>query len=319
MSKEKREEDERINPHMPQYIVKPPWYFNPDSNDDNNTQSTTNNKLNHQRSQNEPTRLPITTHTQKGITSDRQVYKFRKGACENCGSMTHKLKECCERPRKRGARFTGKDFKPDEYIYEVPLDYEGKRDRWNGYDPDSYKKLVYEFKRYEEEKKRIKLEQIGEIEDERERKKILRDEDLNESLSSEDENKLLNPEVDAQFTEEEVNEYIEALKKDPKNKHFDFDKYSKEELYKFATSKSLNIGDDYSKYLLSLSLESAYYCPKSRSMRENPLAGQSSDKTSFKGDNYNLKSGDTQRLLDVEGFINQANTINKDLGVSILY
>ena len=49
---------------------------------------------------------------------------------------------------KRGAKFTGKDFCPDEYIYEVPLDYEGKRDRWNGYDPTLYKSVLEEYEEY---------------------------------------------------------------------------------------------------------------------------------------------------------------------------
>ena len=34
--------------------------------------------------------------------------KFRKGACANCGSMTHKRLDCMERPRKIGAKFTGR-------------------------------------------------------------------------------------------------------------------------------------------------------------------------------------------------------------------
>jgi len=36
--------------------------------------------------------------------------KYRKGACENCGAMTHKKKDCMERPRKVGAKYTGECF-----------------------------------------------------------------------------------------------------------------------------------------------------------------------------------------------------------------
>jgi pre-mRNA-processing factor SLU7 len=50
--------------------------------------------------------------------------------------MTHTAKTCIERPRKVGAKFTGKDIGQDEVISHVKLNYEGKRDRWNGYDPD---------------------------------------------------------------------------------------------------------------------------------------------------------------------------------------
>lgn len=44
--------------------------------------------------------------TEKGLSSN-VVQKFRKGACTNCGAITHNAKNCTERPRKLGARYTG--------------------------------------------------------------------------------------------------------------------------------------------------------------------------------------------------------------------
>ena len=62
-----------------------------------------------------------------------QVYKFRKGACTNCGSMTHDAKYCVERPRKVGAQYTGQNLKGDEHTKVKGTGYDEKRDRWNGY------------------------------------------------------------------------------------------------------------------------------------------------------------------------------------------
>ena len=71
--------------------------------------------------------------------------KFRKGACNNCGAITHKTKECLERPRKVGAKYTEKNIAKDEVIVEnLKLGFEGKRDRWNGYDVDQYTEQVLE-------------------------------------------------------------------------------------------------------------------------------------------------------------------------------
>ena len=44
-----------------------------------------------------------------------------------------------ERPRKIGAKYTGASFAPDEFSQpELKHDYEGKRDRWNGYNNEEY-------------------------------------------------------------------------------------------------------------------------------------------------------------------------------------
>jgi hypothetical protein len=47
---------------------------------------------------------------------------------------------CLSRPRKAGAKFTGKGIEADEVIEDVQLGYDARRDRWNGYDVvDKYK------------------------------------------------------------------------------------------------------------------------------------------------------------------------------------
>lgn len=59
--------------------------------------------------------------------------------------MTHEAKYCVDRPRKIGAKYTQRDFGKDEYIEEISLTYESKRDRWNGYDGNNYKHVIEEW------------------------------------------------------------------------------------------------------------------------------------------------------------------------------
>lgn len=71
-----------------------------------------------------------------------QATKFRKGACENCGSMTHKTKDCLERKRAKGAKWTGKNIAADDKVQDIKLtSFEAKRDRWNGFDTNEYTKV----------------------------------------------------------------------------------------------------------------------------------------------------------------------------------
>lgn len=86
--------------------------------------------------------------------------KYRKGACENCGAMSHKTKECMERPRKRGARWSGQGIQPDEVVQSIELGFDAKRDRWNGYDAEDHKQLIKEWELVEQERKKIKAKQV---------------------------------------------------------------------------------------------------------------------------------------------------------------
>ena len=84
--------------------------------------------------------------------------------------MTHDTKSCMERPRKVGAKRTNKHIAADEKIETFELDYDGKRDRWNGYDASSYAYHVNE--RYEAideaRRKYQKGQQLKKLEDDEE-------------------------------------------------------------------------------------------------------------------------------------------------------
>lgn len=76
-----------INPHIPQYISQAPWYV-----------SLGRPTLKHQRPQEEKQKHfnAINEWYKKGVKEGQKATKFRKGACENCGAMTHKKKDCLE-------------------------------------------------------------------------------------------------------------------------------------------------------------------------------------------------------------------------------
>lgn len=139
-----------INPHIPQYISESPWYLDPKGP-----------TLTHQRPQEEHQKKysTITEWYPKGADTLASTFKvptkYRKGACENCGAMTHKKRDCLDRPRKVGAKYSGNKFAPDEQVMpKLNHGWDGKRDRWNGYDSFAHTEVVEEFKKVEAVKKR---------------------------------------------------------------------------------------------------------------------------------------------------------------------
>ncbi|RVX76094.1 hypothetical protein B0A52_00451 [Exophiala mesophila] len=131
------------NEYIPSFISKRPFWAEGISSSDADY-------LEHQRLQsvNKDT-LDKAKWYDRGKKVGPAATKFRKGACENCGAMTHKTKECLSRPRKQGARWTGKDIQADEHIETVKLGFDAKRDRWNGYDNREYDAVVQEYEELE--------------------------------------------------------------------------------------------------------------------------------------------------------------------------
>ena len=137
--------------YIPSFISKRPFYAGEEGDD--------TDYLKHQRREEK---------TEQGQWYDRgrkagpAATKYRKGACENCGSMTHKAKDCLSRPRAKGAKWTGRDIQADEVVQDVKLGWDAKRDRWNGYDTKEYRNVVQEFNEMEELRKEAKKAMNGE-------------------------------------------------------------------------------------------------------------------------------------------------------------
>jgi pre-mRNA-processing factor SLU7 len=148
------EEGRDINPHIPQYISAAPWYY-----------GTSDPTLKHQRPQDEKFQefAKIDEWYKRGVDTSKVVTKYRKGACENCGAITHQKRDCMERPRKIGAKFTNSKIAPDEFIQPgIHSDYDGKRDRWAGYDPENHREIVEEYQKIEDAKRQLRAEKLKE-------------------------------------------------------------------------------------------------------------------------------------------------------------
>lgn len=107
----------------------------------------------------------------------------------SCGAMTHESKTCMDRPRKIGAKFTNKFIAPDEKVETFELDYDGKRDRWNGYDPSTYSRVIDTYEaRDEARRKHQKEEQLKRLEQKQSNPEMDQDKDSDED-EDEDEDK----------------------------------------------------------------------------------------------------------------------------------
>jgi pre-mRNA-processing factor SLU7 len=166
------EDGKMINPHIPEYMSKAPWYATDNENQSSLKHQTL--KANNITSITDGVKMDQWYDRRAGArtSGDARGAKFRKGACENCGAVTHKRKDCLERPRKRNAKKQNKTLAVDEKaLPTLNLDYASKRDRWNGFDATSYQRVVDRFAKKDEQ---LKKQKEKELEEEFQRKKRTR-------------------------------------------------------------------------------------------------------------------------------------------------
>jgi pre-mRNA-processing factor SLU7 len=167
--------------------------------------------------------------------------------------MTHKRLDCLERPRKKGAKYTNRDIQADDVVQDVAAGYDAKRDRWNGYDPAEHRRVYDEYAAVEAARQKLREEAIDnqtttDLATVRKVAKAGKGEKDPDFGSSEEE-------------DEDEDKYADAAdavgqKLDTKTR---------------ITVRNLRIREDTAKYLINLDSDSAYYDPKTRSMRDAPL------------------------------------------------
>jgi pre-mRNA-processing factor SLU7 len=59
-----------------------------------------------------------------------------------------------ERPRKVGAKLINKHIAPNEKIETFELDYDGKRNRWNGYVIETYAHVIERYEARDEARRK---------------------------------------------------------------------------------------------------------------------------------------------------------------------
>ena len=229
--------------------------------------------------------------------------------------MTHKKQDCLERPRKKGAKFTNKDIAPDEVIQEVSIGYDAKRDRWNGYDAAEHAKIYDEYGALEAARQRLREEQIDkqtttDLAAVRKVAKAGKAERKDDDFGSSD---------DEDEDEEKYADAADAVgqKLDTKTR---------------ITVRNLRIREDTAKYLINLDPSSAYYDPKTRSMRDNPEGSKLPEdvrflyyhlmhsalthfQSRFSGENFSRATGEASEVQNLQLFAWQSAQRGHDIHV----
>lgn len=274
-----------INPHIPEYMVKQPWYMD-----------TGKTSLHHQRLRREHQDLAFKSHSEKlglGVSLleekkrkqqvsdpslDRPSKKRRKGMKSSVGNKT----AIDKRSEKKVDRAT------------TDITYETKRDRYNYYDVSEYQKVIVEHEKVETMRSKLRAEQIAKKEAENAAKRA-RGEKVAEDDDSSDDDEF---------------KYAEGASAPGVRLGLEAGTYGDR-----MSVRNLRIREDVPKYLFNLDVNSAHYDPKSRSMRSNPLAGDAvkGSKIDYQGDNFHRFTGEVVDMTKAQVYAWQASERGADV------
>jgi pre-mRNA-processing factor SLU7 len=318
-----------INPHIPEFMAKAPWYLNQGEGEGLKHQKRTAGEEGPEGA------LDKWYRRGKDTVAGERRTAFVKGACRNCGATTHAQKDCLERPRKVGAWKSGRDLAADDAVQDsLRLSYDASRDRWAGYDGTEHLKTVQLFNKAEEEKRKAALAARDAALRAKQQRREQRREARASAAAAEAVEAARAAEAAAQGDDAAAAEaaaarasqaaqralaaaQLQAASDDDSSeeegeggaaaaagdgvKQTDAHGYAVGNKVK-ATVRNLRIREDTAKYLRNLDIDSAYYDPKTRSMRANPNPELAPGETDYAGDNYVKATGDAVAMAQAQLF-----------------
>jgi len=222
----------------------------------------------------------------------------------------------------------GRKAKQEEQ--ELPRDngydasYDGKHDRWNGYDPTRYQEVIDRYEKIEAERRKKRAAEI--------------DDKFKEKAQRKEEKRKLK-EAKRKIKEKKLKAKLEASGSDNTDSDSDSDSDSDdsdsddEDLKmgenqmlgsKFdnheggskgirTTVRNLRIREDTAKYLYNLDPSSAYYDPKTRSMRADPRPHIDAKDKLYAGDNMIKASGESLEFRESQLYAWEASQRGQNL------
>ena len=322
-----------INPHNPEFITKRPWYLG--GNDDGPSldhqadQRLDKDRIEHsmaladrfvKQHRKEQKELREKGQFQIGmwveaLKNNKQPYRIcqiikiaKKGTVYDLkyedGTIERKVKfkpnkkvGFMDKPRIRMTKMGARSIEVDATLHGKQT-FDSKRDKYHGYDVDTHTKRVEKIYkerddlRREARKKTTKEKQKEKDGDDEKKKKSNdppsdSDSDLDSDVGSDDDS-------DDEFVQRDEDDKVHTSRLARQG--------GVGGAQMKVTARNLRIREDTAKYLRNLDLNSAYYDPKSRSMRDNPNPEIPAEESQFAGDNFARISGDAVQLADTQLF-----------------
>eukprot|EP00551_Chaetoceros_affinis_P004233 CAMPEP_0203663270 /NCGR_PEP_ID=MMETSP0090-20130426/914_1 /ASSEMBLY_ACC=CAM_ASM_001088 /TAXON_ID=426623 /ORGANISM="Chaetoceros affinis, Strain CCMP159" /LENGTH=617 /DNA_ID=CAMNT_0050526155 /DNA_START=241 /DNA_END=2094 /DNA_ORIENTATION=+ len=321
-----------INPHNPEFITKRPWYLGGDAAD--------GPSLDHQANQkDESERLELSlAAAEKLVEEERKKLKKAKKGNKFCVGMWVEAMKKNRRPymicqivriAKKGTVFdlkfedgsmetnvkmkksergkvsarirltkTGsRSFNIDHAAHGKET-YDSKRDKYHGYEVQEHLDTLKE--KYAERdaiRKKLRAKKQAEMDEQKSseggdggEKKDRADKSDYDSDSDSD----VGSDSDDEFVQKDADAKVHV------SRHARQGGVGGNQMK--VTARNLRIREDTAKYLRNLDPNSAYYDPKSRSMRDNPNPETDPTESTFAGDNFARISGDAIGLAQTQVF-----------------